>query len=162
MKFFDNNFRAQVTKVSYYICVKARTETTTCGDFIFDRFRYNVTRCQFHFVRRIFFHETFAFSVKKVTTFTTNRFGHQDTSTTKTSWMELDHFHIFQAVTSAECCCHTIACGKEWVCSTSPEDTACTTSRQDNSFRFNLFYATFFHVPHNSATNVTFCRFNKI
>ena len=162
MKFFDNNFRAQVTKVSYYICVKARTETTTCSDFIFDRFRYNVTRCQFHFVRRIFFHETFAFSVKKVTTFTTNRFGHQDTSTTKTSWMELDHFHIFQAVTSAECCCHTIACGKEWVCSTSPEDTACTTSRQDNSFRFNLFYFTFFHVPNYSATNVTFCRFNKI
>ena len=151
-----------MTKVSYYVCVKTRTETTTCSDFIFDCFRYNVTGCQFHFVRRIVFHETFAFRVKKVTTFTTNRFGHQDTSTTKTSWMELDHFHIFQAVTSTESCCHAIACGKEWVCSTSPENTTCTTSGQDDSFRFNLFYFTFFHVPHNSATNVTFCRFNKI
>ena len=151
-----------MTKVSYYVCVKTRTKTTTCSDFIFDCFRYNVTGCQFHFVRRIFFHETFAFSVKKVTTFTTNRFRHQDTSTTKTSWMELDHFHIFQCITSAECCCHTIACGKEWVCSTSPENTTCTTSRQDNCFCFNLFYATFFHVPHNCATNVTVCVFNKI
>ena len=151
-----------MTKVSYYVCVKTRTETTTCSDFIFDCFRYNVTGCQFHFIWRIFFHETFAFRVKKVTTFTTNRFGHQDTSTTKTSWMELNHFHIFQAITSTESCCHTIACGKEWVCSTSPENTTCTTSGQDDCFRFNLFYATFFHVPNYSATNMTFCRFNKI